>query len=108
MNRIDRNKTDPQVFVKILICGDVSAASLKPHFHIELAAFTDRSDVYVFIQNFDIGVSLDHAGGDYARLVGPKIDGFGRVAAQLKRNLFEIEDDVGSIFDNPWNRLEFV
>src|SRR5882724_5686589 len=108
MNGIDRNKTDSQIFVKVLIGGDVTAASLEPHFHVELATFADRSDVDVFVEHFDISVSLDHAGGHYARLVGAKIDRLRSVTAQLERNLFQIEDDVGSIFDNSGDRLELV
>ena len=103
MNRIDGNETDSQVFVEVLIRRDVTASPLEPHFHVELAAFADRRDVHVFVEHFDISVSLDHARGNYARLIGAKIDGFGSVATQFERNLLQIEDDVGGIFDNTRN-----
>ena len=108
VNRVDGNETDAEVFVEILVGGDVAAAALEAHFHIELAAFADGGDVNVFVQHLDIRVGLDHAGGDHAGLVGAQVDGFGRVAAELEGNLLQVQDDVGRVLDHAGDRLELV
>ena len=108
VHRVDGNEADAQVFVEVLVGGNVAAAALEAHFHVELAAFADGGDVDVLIENFDIGVGFDHAGGHYAGLIGAQVDGLGRVAAQLEGNLLQVEDDVGGVFDHAGNRLEFV
>ena len=105
---IDRNESDAEIFVKILVGGNIAAAALQPHFHVELAAFADGRDVDVFVEHFDIAIGFDHAAGDYARLIGAQVDGFRRVAGQLERNLLQVEDDVGRVFDHAGDRLEFV
>ena len=105
---VDGNESDAQVFVEVLVGGDVAAAALEAHFHIELAAFADGGDVDVLVEHFDVGVGLDHAGGDHSRLIGAQVDRFRRVTGQLERNLLEVEDDVGGVFDHPGDRLELV
>ena len=105
---VDRNESDAEIFVEILVGGNVAAAALQAHFHVELAAFADGRDVDVFVENFDVAIGFDHAGGDDARLIGAQIDRLRRIAAQLERNLLQVQDDVGRVFDHAGNRLELV
>ena len=101
-------KPMPRSSSKFLSADDVAAAALQAHFHIELAAFADGGDVDVLVEHFDIGVGLDHAGGDHARLIGAQVDCLGRVARELERNLLQVQDDVGRVFNYAGDRLEFV
>ena len=105
---VDRNESDAEIFVEVLVGGDIAAATLQTHFHIEFAAFADGGDVDVFIEDFDVGVGFDHAGGDDAGLVSAQVDRFWRIAGELEGNLLQIQDDVGRIFDYARDRLEFV
>ena len=102
------NKAQTQVFVKVLVGSDIAAAALQAHFHVQLAAFRNRGDVDVLVQNFHVAISLDHAGGDHARLLGVQVDGFRTVAVQLERNLLQVQDNVSCVFYNAGDRLEFV
>ena len=58
--------------------------------------------------DLDVRIGLDHAGRDYARLVRSQVDCFGRIAAELERDLLQVQDDVGGVFDYAGDRLEFV
>src|SRR5581483_4274921 len=108
VDRVDRNESDAEVFVEVLIGGDVAAAALQAHFHIELAAFADGRDVNVFVEHFDIAVGFNHAGGNNTRLIRTQIDRLRRVATQLEWDLLQVQDDVGRIFNHAGDRLELV
>ena len=73
-----------------------------------LAAFADGRDVNVLVEHLDVGVGLDHAGGDHARLIGAQINRLGRIAVQAEGNLLQVEDDVGRILHHSGDRLELV
>ena len=60
------------------------------------------------IEYFDVGVSLDIAGSHFASPVLGDRQCLGLVAVQLERYLLQIQDHVGSIFDDAFNRREFV
>ncbi len=106
--RVDRDEADAEIAVEVLVGGDVTAAALEAHLHVELAAFADGADVDVLVENLDVGVSLDHAGGDDARLVRMQVERLRAVAVELERNLLQVEDDVGRILDDAGDRLELV
>ena len=108
VDRVDGNEAEAQIVVEILVGGDVAAAALQAHFHVELAAFADGGDVDVLVENLDVAVGFDHAGGDDAGLVGAQVERLGAVARELERNLLEIQDDVGRVFDHAGDRLELV
>src|SRR5581483_10567717 len=93
---------------EILVGGDVAAAALEAHFHVKLAAFGDRRDVDALVEDLDVGVGLDHAAGDNARLVGAQVDGFRTFPVELEGNLLEVQDHVGGVFDDSGDRLELV
>src|ERR1700682_5141351 len=43
-----------------------------------------------------------------ARLVHLDRQGLGMVDVQLQRNLLQVQDDVGGVLDDSWNRRELV
>src|SRR5580658_4216926 len=108
VNAVDRDEADTEVGVEVLVGRDVPTTALEAHLHIDAAAFGDRADVDIGIENLDVRVSLDHARGDDARLVDVKVEGLGAVAVELERNLLQVEDDVGRILDDAGDRLELV
>src|SRR5581483_1804773 len=105
---VNGNEADAEVLVKVLVGGDIAAAALKAHLHVELASFADGGDVRVRIEHFDVGIGVDHAAGDYTRLLGTQINGLGALAAKLERHLLQVEDDVGRVFDHSGDGLELV
>ena len=102
------NEAQAQIGVEVLVGGDVSATALQAHFHLQLAAFRNRGDIHVLVQNLDVAVGFNHAGGDNSRLVGTQIQRLGTFARELEWNLLEIQDDVGRVFDDAGDRLELV
>ncbi len=108
VDRVHGNEAQTQIGVEILVGGDVAAATLQAHFHLEPAAFRDGGDVNVLVENLDVAVGFDHAGRNDARLVGAQIKRLGTVARELEGNLLEIQDDVGGVFNHAGDRLELV
>src|SRR5262249_49799400 len=108
VNRVNRNEPDAEIVVKVLVRGNVAAAALQAHFHLEPAAFADSGDVHVLVEHFHIGVSFDHAAGHDTGLIGTQVDGLGTIAVELKRNLLKVQNNVGCVFDHAGNRLEFM
>ena len=65
--------------------------------------------MHVAIEHFDVGIGLDLA----ADSTSPErstlqADGVDPLAHHLERNLLQVEDDVGGVFDHARNRAEFV
>src|SRR5581483_9698831 len=105
---VNGNEADAQVLVKVLVGGDIAAAALKAHLHVELAAFADGGDVHVLIEHFDVGIGLNHAAGDYTWLLGTQINGLGALAAELERHLLQVEDEIGRVFNHSGDGLKLV
>src|SRR6267378_2612876 len=105
---VDRDEAEAEVAVEVLVGRDVAAAALEAHLHIDLAAFADGADVDVLVENLDVAIGFDHAGGDDAGLVGAEVEGLGAFACELEGNLLEVQDDVGRIFDDAGDGLELV
>ena len=57
-------------------------------------------DVQVAVQHFDIGAGFDLAGGHFAGLVDTQADGLDAIVHHLERNLLQVQDDVGRVFDH--------
>ena len=108
VDRIDGDEAQAQVGVEVLVGGDVAAAALEAHFHLQLAAFGDGGDVDVLVENLDVAIGFNHAGGDHAGLVGAQVQRLGAFARELERNLLEVQDDVGRVFDHAGDGLELV
>src|SRR5207249_3450580 len=100
---VDGDPADAQILVEVLVRRDVSAAALHAHLHVELAAFGDGGNVRVRLENLDVRVGLDVARSDFARLVDAQHQRFRVIDVELERNLLEIEDDIGGVFDDAGN-----
>src|SRR5260370_31997052 len=107
-NRVDGNKAEAQVLIKVLVGGNVAATALQAHLHVQLTAFRHPGDVNILVQDLDVAIRLDHAGSDVAGLIGLEIDGFLAVAVELKGDLLQVEDDVGGIFHDARDGLKLV
>src|SRR5215831_14351848 len=108
MHGIDRNEADSQVFVEVLVSSHVATSALEPHLHVELAALTDGRDVDVLIQYLYVAIRLNHARSHDPGGVGAQVDGLRRIPGQLERDLLQVQDDVGRVFDHAGDRLELV
>ena len=108
MDRVHGNEAQAEIGVEVLVGGDVAAAALQAHFHVELAAFRDGGDVDALVENLDVAIGFNHAGGHDAGLVGAQVERLGAVAGELEGNLLEVQDDVGGVFDDSGDGLELV
>src|ERR1039457_6842569 len=108
VDAVDRDKAQAQVGIEVLVGGDVPAAALEAHLHVDLSAFADGADVDLLVEDLNVAVGLDHAGGDNAGRVGAEVEGLGAVACKLEGNLLQVEDDVGGVLDHSADGLELV
>ncbi len=108
VNRVDGDEANAQIGVEVLVGGDVAASALEAHLHVQLAAFGNRGDIDVFVQDFDVAVGFNHSRSDHAGLVGAQIERLRTLARQLEGNLLEVQDDVGGILDHAGDGLELV
>src|SRR5580658_1232243 len=108
MHGIDRDVADGEVFVEILVRAHIAAARFQAHLDIELASFTDRRDVQIAIEHFHIRVGLYGAGENFAEFVGGQPHRLHTFADHFERDLLQVEDDVGGVFDDARNGAEFV
>ena len=60
------------------------------------------------VEHFHVGVGLDLSGEDFAGFVGHEADRLDAFAHDFERNLLEVQDDVGGVFDYARNGAEFV
>ena len=105
---VDGDEAEAEVGVEVLVGRDVAAAALEAHLHIDLAAFGDGADVDVLVENFDVSVSLDGAGGDDTGGIRAEVEGLGAFAVELEGDLLEVQDDVGRVFHDAGNGLELM
>ncbi len=108
MHRIDGDVTERQVLVEILIRADVAAAGFEAHFDVQLAALAHGGDVNVAIEHFHVGVGFDLAAAHGAWSFHVQAHGLDAIPAELEGNLFEVEDDVGGVFNDARYRAEFM
>src|SRR5262249_5331582 len=95
-------------FVVVTVGSDVAAAVLDAHFDLQLAAFADGGDVDRLVEHGKVSVFLDLRGGDGTGLFDIEINGLRQIGVELDRNLLQVEDDVGGVFDHAGDRREFV
>src|SRR5437867_5838353 len=108
MNRIDGDITDTKILVEIAVGGDIPPPILDAHFDLQRTALTDGADIDVLVENLDIRIVFDIARGVDARLKPFQINRLAFIAVYFQRDLFQVENDVGRIFDDAWNRRELV
>src|SRR6202012_3066498 len=61
---VDRNEAEAEIAVEVLVGRDVATAALEAHLHVDLATFADGADVDVLVEDLNVAISFDHAGGD--------------------------------------------
>ncbi len=108
MHGIDGDEAQSEIVVEVAVGGDVTAPAFQAHFHVQLPAFADGRDVDVLVENFHVAIGFDHARGDDARLIRAQVDGLGAIAAELERDLLQVQDDVGRILHHAGDGLELV
>ena len=108
VDRVHRDEADAEVPVKVLVGGDVATAALEAHLHVNASSLGDGADVDVGIEDLDVGVGLDLAGGDDAGSIRAQVKSLGALAVQLERNLLQVQDDVGCVLDHAGDGLELV
>ena len=64
--------------------------------------------MHVAVEHFDIVIGFDLAAEHFARRVDFQADGARALAHHLERNLLQVEDDVGGVFDDAGNGAELV
>ena len=108
VNRVDRDVAEGKIFIVIAIGRDIAAAALDAHFDVQLAAFADGCDVQISVEHFDVVVGLDLAAHDFARSLDIQTRDAHAFADHLERNLFQVEDDIGGVFDHAGNGAELM
>src|SRR5580698_8641707 len=108
MNGINRNKAEAQIAVEVLISRDIATTALQAHLHVNLAAFRDSADVDVLVENLDVAISFDHAGGNDTSLICTKVQSLGAFACKLEGNLLEIQNDIGCVLNDASDRLKLM
>ena len=104
MDGVDGDPADAEILVEVLVGRHVSAAAPHAQLHVELATLADGGDVGIGLENLDVGIGLNVARTNLAGFVHAERQGLGVIDVQLQRNLLEVEDDVGRVFDDPGNR----
>ena len=89
MDAIERYVSDWQVFLEVLVRLNVPASFFDAHFDFQLAAFTDGGNVHVRIEDLDIRIRCNVAGGEFSRLIRLKINGLGVIHVKLERDLLQ-------------------
>ncbi len=108
VDAIDGDKAQPEIAIEVLISGDVAAATLQPHLHIDLAALGDGADIHVVVEDLDIAIGFDHARGHNASGIRTQVQRLRPLAVQLEGNLLQIEDDVRRVLNDTRDGLELV
>ena len=60
------------------------------------------------VKDLDIGIALEVGRLDLTRLVRPQIQSLRLLRVQLDRNLLQVQDDIGCILHDTWNRGELM
>jgi hypothetical protein len=105
---VDGNPADREGLVEVLLGGDVAAAGLHHHLDVERGAGGQSGDVRLGIEDVDVGVGGDVLGPDLPRLGGLEVDRLGMIDVQTKRELLEVEDEVGGVLGRAGDGRELV
>jgi len=92
----------------VLVARTESASDLHLEFHLEFLLAIDGADELGRIDQFDMLVELDVAGGHRAFFVHGEQECLRLAAVRLELDLLEVQDDVGHILDNPIDRGELM
>ena len=108
IDRIHGDGADGHVGRLVLIGRDVSAAMAQRDLHIEAGVGAKRADVLLGVEDLNLAVGLDVAGGDFALARGVNIDGLGALAVELRNDLLHVQHDLRDVFLDAGDRGELV
>ena len=106
--RVNRNDADGLFLFLVLFSRAEAAADFDFQLHVELLFLVERADVLVGVDDFDGLIALDVAGGNRAFLVDGEEQGVGFPVVRLQQHFFEVQDNVGDVFDNAGHGAEFM
>jgi hypothetical protein len=75
---------------------------------MQLPAFTDGRQIHILVENLDIAIGLNVGSGQHTGRIGFEVNCFRSFAVQTKRNLLEVQDDIGGIFDDSRDRRKLM
>ena len=110
-NRIDGNHIDRVSGITVLFCRNVTSAFIDIDFDLEICAFVHVTDHQVGIQHFKSGKvftyisGFEHIGSRYRNRYFLSLDFFHDL---FESHLFEVENNVGYIFDDTGYGRELV
>ena len=109
-DRVDRNLADDLLALlgQLLGRGHVAAALLDGELDIEIDLVREGRDDLLRVDDFDGRVALDEFRSDVARTFGGETHGAWSFAIHRDDDALDVQDDVDDIFENAWNRREFV
>ena len=97
VHRVDRNPSDAQILIEVLVGRHIAAPLLDSHLHVQRTAVGDGGNVQARLEDFDVPVRLEVPRRDFAGLVRPQIQSFRLIRVELDRDLLEIQDDIGRV-----------
>ena len=77
------------------ILRHIAAAAVKGQFHVEPLIAGQRADVMLGVENLDVGVLLDVAGGDVVITGHVDHHGLGLLAVQHGNDALDVQNDLG-------------
>src|SRR5262245_8870770 len=105
---VDRNHADRTLGLRVLVGGDVAAATVDLDFHAQIAVLVERRDVEVGIQHRHLAVHLQIPGANLALATHLERALLGPVTQELQSHLLEVEDDLRDVLDDTGERRELV
>ena len=95
--------------VALAVGGHVAAMLLDPDLHLQAGGLRgQRGDVVIGLQNLHVGIGRDVGGRNFAGAANGKREHLRLVGVQFDRKTFEVEQQVGGVFDHARDRGELV
>src|SRR5690606_36018594 len=106
-DRVDGD--DPDGLARLVpVGGDVPAALRHGDVDGEAGGLVERGDLEIRVEDLDVGVRLDVAGGDLSGALRVEAERHGLVAVADEDEILQVEDDVGDVLGDPGDRGELV
>ena len=113
VDRVDGDQPDFDLFcgVRVLLRrGDIATALLDDELHIEVDLLGQRRKEAARVVDGDRGICLDEVTGHFTGTLGLQTHGLHGVFVALERDdhVLDVEDQVGDIFHDTFERAELV
>ena len=107
---VDRDPADPQGLVEVLVGAHITTGLLHQSLQLEAAFLVESGDQTVLATAGDLHLRVgdELISGDDLRPRDVEADDLRLVTMELKRNLLQIQEDVGDVFDHAGDRRELV